>query len=87
MNCIIEYLMCRGHNQLTEFPPVFHLTYLKELNLNSNKISSIPDEITQLQHLVQLDIGNNLIENVQSLEIFSQMPVFDLLFIINCRFS
>ena len=64
-----------GHNQLHEFPPVFHMTDLKELNLNSNKISSIPDEITKLVHLAQLDLGNNLLENVKVLSVFSKMPV------------
>ena len=68
--------MFRGHNQLTEFPSIFHIESLKELNLNGNKISSIPDEITNLHHLTQLDIGNNLIENIQSLSIFKSMTVF-----------
>lgn len=60
---------------LTEFPSVFHIESLKELNLNGNKISSIPDEITKLAHLTQLDLGNNLIENVQSLSVFQSMSV------------
>ena len=51
------------------------MTDLKELNLNSNKISSIPDEITKLVHLAQLDLGNNLLENVKVLSVFSKMPV------------
>ena len=67
--------MFRGHNKLREFPPVFHLPSLKELNLNGNKISSIPDAISQLTHLTLLDIGNNLIENVESLTILSSLPV------------
>ena len=68
-------VMIRGHNQLTTFPPVFHITSLKELNLNSNKISSIPDAITKLIHLTQLDLGNNLLENVKVLSVFARMPV------------
>ncbi|OAO16933.1 leucine rich repeat protein [Blastocystis sp. ATCC 50177/Nand II] len=62
-----------GHNELREFPPVFHITSLKELNLNSNKISSIPDAITKLVHLTQLDLGNNLLENVKVLSVFARM--------------
>ena len=67
--------MIRGHNELREFPPVFHTTSLKELNLNSNKISSIPDAITKLVHLTQLDLGNNLLENVKVLSVFARMTV------------
>lgn len=72
---LLPLLTHSGHNQLHEFPPVFHMTDLKELNLNSNKISSIPDEITKLVHLAQLDLGNNLLENVKVLSVFSKMPV------------
>lgn len=66
---------------------MFHIEWLKELNLNGNKITSIPDDITKLSHLTQLDLGNNLIENVQSLTIFQTMTVFSfyhvLLIVIN----
>ena len=54
---------------------MFHITSLKELNLNSNKISSIPDAITKLVHLTQLDLGNNLLENVKVLSVFARMTV------------
>ena len=60
---------------MTEFPNVFSITNLKELNLNSNRISSIPDRISELQHLTQLDLGNNLIESVGSLRVLASLPV------------
>ena len=69
-------IILRGHNQLTEFPNVFHIPYLKELNLHSNRISSIPDKIVELKHLTHLDLGDNLIENVESLQILASLPVF-----------
>lgn len=72
---LIPVLISRGHNQLSEFPNVFSIPYLKELNLNSNRISSIPDAITALKHLALLDLGNNLIENIESLMILSSVPV------------
>ena len=60
---------------MTEFPNVFHIPYLKELNLHSNRISSIPDKIVELKHLTHLDLGDNLIENVESLQILAFLPV------------
>ena len=70
-----DWVIGSGHNQLTAFPNVFSITNLKELNLNSNRISSIPDRISELQHLTQLDLGNNLIENVESLQVLASLPV------------
>ena len=71
-----SFLIFRGHNQLSEFPNVFSIPYLKELNLNSNRISSIPDAITGLKHLTLLDLGNNLIENIESLTILCSVSVY-----------
>lgn len=75
LSLFFSHLICRGHNQLTEFPNVFSIPYLKELNLNSNRISSIPDAITALKHLTLLDLGNNLIESIESLTILRSVEV------------
>lgn len=57
-----------SHNELHDFPKVFFCPVLKELRLNGNKITFLPDLETSVPTLELLDLGNNLIKSEDALD-------------------
>ncbi|UMM19032.1 hypothetical protein L5515_014825 [Caenorhabditis briggsae] len=46
-------------NQLTMFPPIFHLSQLRTLNVTFNNIRYLPSRIGSLQNLQNIDLSHN----------------------------
>lgn len=68
-----------SHNLLTDFPYIKVCKEIKELRLNSNKISNIPSYIKKFNYLNIFDIGSNEFKEIPL--IIKEIPVL-LLFII-----
>jgi Leucine-rich repeat (LRR) protein len=52
-----------AHNQLTEVPDLTHNVLLKEIRLNDNKITQIPETLRKCNAIEIMDFGNNSISN------------------------
>lgn len=50
-----------AHNQLTQVPDLSHNLLLKEIRLNDNKITEIPETLRKCNAIEIMDFGNNLI--------------------------
>jgi len=57
-----------AHNKLHAFPGMATLPQLMELRLNGNSITALSRDIARQPKLSILDVGNNLLQSVESLE-------------------
>ncbi len=55
-----------SHCQITEVPPVSHLTNLLELDISQNELSTFPDIIHSMSKLQKLDLSNNNIPSLSA---------------------
>ncbi|XGW27893.1 hypothetical protein V3C99_008024 [Haemonchus contortus] len=62
-------------NEIEEFPQEFEeLTLMKGLNAANNRLSSVPEGVFNMKHLVILDLSGNLIEDVDADRLYSSCP-------------
>jgi Leucine-rich repeat (LRR) protein len=52
-----------AHNQLTVLPDLTYNVLLKELRLNDNSITTLPESLRQCNAMEIMDLGNNQLKN------------------------
>jgi len=55
-----------GHNEITEVPPVLMFRKLKYLDISSNQITMIPEELSIVENKLKLEINKNKIKYIPS---------------------
>ena len=54
-----------SHNYIKKIKGIFNLNKLKELKLNDNSISVIPEQISMINYLFSFDVGKNKIKSLE----------------------
>lgn len=66
-----------AHNQFKEVPNLTFQKDLKEVRLNDNLISVIPEWISSCKRLKILDLGNNKLDNFENIKLLSKLPFLE----------
>ncbi|CAL2033506.1 unnamed protein product [Caenorhabditis brenneri] len=61
-----------SENQLKVFPPLFHLSQLRSLNISFNNLKYLPSRVGALQNLINIDLSQNQMTSLPY--IFPKIP-------------